>query len=427
MYKMTIKEKFKNSIRRGTGEAHLIMRANPKIDFSNYIIKAALNNFSYDNQSEGSRAVYIFELIELSNRKEKIREAVLRRLANERTDSWALDQLFGITALLAKNGDLQARKAIYKRFYKKRIKYSEWLGEDAIIAVDGIEGLKFIAEIKGKMIQRYPEERDDGFIVDFFQDNNPDINVYDELEKSAINRTYIKTYLNTILKYKNLRPGGKRQKYNYEIVSERINSNVMIPLPPADVKDLSESDIKKLASDFLNETDRLRQEKYMRIFDRIQYPYDYQSILEIAKGKYSNKDRLIEFSIKALRFFKSKDIRDFALEKISRAKYLDIYINLLIGNYKNGDSKLLHEIVQRTKNEHKIDDLAFSYVGIYTANKTKDCKVPLAALYDKLTCGIHRKDIVNILIENKVLPTKIMREIEHDSYEATRVLWLENN
>lgn len=67
---MTVRQRFKNAIKRGTGETHLLMRKS-KVDFSSDIIKAALTNLSYDNQSEGSRADYVFELIELSNQKKK--------------------------------------------------------------------------------------------------------------------------------------------------------------------------------------------------------------------------------------------------------------------------------------------------------------------------------------------------------------------
>lgn len=55
---MTLREKFRSAIKRGTGETHLIMMENPKMDFSSDIIKAALTNYAYDSQSEGSRADY---------------------------------------------------------------------------------------------------------------------------------------------------------------------------------------------------------------------------------------------------------------------------------------------------------------------------------------------------------------------------------
>jgi hypothetical protein len=190
----TLRQRFKSAIKRGTGEAHLLMKANPDVDFSKDIITAALTNFSYDNQFEGSRADYVFELIQLSGKKEKIRQAILKGLATERKDTWSLDQLFAITTLFAKQGDKEAKKAIYKRFYKKTIRGYRWAGEQAIIELDGLEGLKYIAAIKGKILQHDPEEWEDGGTVDWFQRENPTIKVYQELEKTGKNNEYIKIY-----------------------------------------------------------------------------------------------------------------------------------------------------------------------------------------------------------------------------------------
>jgi len=419
---MTVRQRFKNAIKRGTGETHLLMKDNPNVDFSSDIIKAALTNLSYDNQSEGSRADYIFELIQLSSQKGKIRQVILKALATERKDTWALDQLFDISALFAKQGDQEAKKAIYKRFYKKTIQGSEWVGQDALIEVDGFEGLKYIAKTKGKIIQNDPEEWEDGWTVDYFQEQNPTITVYQELEKASKENKYIKTYLDTIKKHKAKFQKRDRPKYNYEIVTEKIKSKAIVPLPPAGAKELSNSDIKKLADDFLKETDRLKLEKYMRVFDRVKYPYDYQPILKLAKSKNKKDDRLVEYATGSLKFFSGADIREFAIEKLKKVKTPSEYLDLLVSNYKKGDYELLSEIVARCKNEHDIHSLVYGCINIYQTNKTKECKEPLEAVYDKLTCGIHRADIIKILIENKVLSTRLKNEIKFDSNEEIRKL-----
>jgi hypothetical protein len=428
---MTERQKFKIAIILGTGEAHYIIKENPQVDFSNDIIKAALTNYVYDAQCEGSRGKYIFELIELSNKEEKIRQAILAGLATERTDTWALVQLFDLAAQFAKQGDKEARKAIYKRFYKKVIPGSEWAGQEAIIELDGLEGLKHIAEVKGKVLQQDPEEWEDSHLVDYFQEENPTIKVYDELNKAAQTNSCIKAYLDAILENKSSSAQRERPVYDYELVTERINSNATVLLPLIGVQQISEEDIKRLANDFLKEKSRLRLEKYLRIFDDIKFPYSYQPILELAKRKVSSKDRLPESAVHALRHFTGKDIRDFALYQITKAKWPGIYTNLLIANFERGDGKLLKSLVDNTKNEHKMHDLAISVIDIFKANKTAECLEPLVALYGKLTCGIHRADLVETLIENGVLPEKIIQEIQYDSYEDTRMLyqdkkWLRN-
>ena len=428
------RQRFISSIKRGTGEAYLLMRDNPqKIDFTNYIIKAALKNLSYDNQSEGSRATYVFELIQLSHKKEKIRQAVLYALSTERKDTFALDQLFDIASLFARQGDGEAKKAVYKRFYKKTIKGSEWVGQDAIISMDGIEGLKHIAKVKGKIIQNNPEEWEDSSLIDWFQDENPTINVFKELERAGASNEYIKTYIDTIQKHKASQQEWRWPEYNYETVSEKINSRARVPLTPVGAKKFSDDDVKKLADDFLTETNRLKLEKYMRVFSLVKFPYDdYQPILKHAKSKnrkrlkdtasYPKHDRLVEYACGALKFFSGADIRRFAISKLKDDKHSSDYLDLLISNYKKGDCKLIKDIITRCKNDDDVHSVVWGIVGIYKANKTKECKNPLEAMYDKLNCGLHREDIIEILIENNVLSSRLKDEIKFDSYERIRKL-----
>jgi hypothetical protein len=416
----TIRQRFKSSVRRGTGEAYLIMQSNPTVDFSADIIKASLNNFAYDQQSEGSRALYLSELISLSKQQDKIRKAIFIGLATEKQDTWALVQLFDLAAIFAKQGDKKARQAIYNRFYKSPIQHSEWAGQDAIIEIDGIEGLKYVAKIKGKIIMNDPEEWEGSWLVDYFQEQNPKIKVYQELQSASNSNKYIKVYLEAIKKHKLEMEKIELPKSNYQTIAERISSKAIVPITPLGVKQISKGDIKKIASDFLKETDRLKLEKYMRIFDRVKYPYDYKPILALAKSQNKKTDRLVEFAAGALKYFSGSDIRKFAVETLNRTKQPSDYLDLLVSNYKKGDSKLLTTIVKNCKTENDVHSLIYGYVNIYKANKTKECKEPLETVYSKLTCGIHRTDIIKILIDNKVLSKQIREEIKYDSSEDTR-------
>jgi len=79
-------------------------------------------------------------------------------------------------------------------------------------------------------------------------------------------------------------------------------------------------------------------------------------------------------------------------------------------------------VAKKIKDKNIIEALAASYIEIFKANKTKECKAPLEELYDKMNCGIHRKELVEVLIENNVLSDELREEIKHDSYLETRKL-----
>ncbi len=420
---MNIRQQFRQSIKCGTGKAYLILRDNPGIDFSKDITKAALTNLAYDGQAEGDRADYVASLINLSDKKDKIVDCVLQALESERQNTWALDQLFELAATFAKEGNNKARQAIYHNYFKEVIDGSEWCGQDAIVELDGFEGLKYIVETKGKGLIKDPNDWEDSFFVDDFQKRNPKIKVYEELERASKDNPYIKKYLDTIKKYpwaRSIRP--QRPKYNYQIIKKNIENKRVVPILPRGIKELTKTDLKKLADDFLKETDPVKQEKYLRVFAWVKYPYDYQPILQIAKGRNSRKNRLVEYACKALQYFQAKDIRQFAIEKLNKTNTPSDYLYLLVVNYKKGDCKLMAKIATKYKDEHIIHALVWVYIDIYKANKTKECKKPLEIIYEKLTCGLHRYDIVEILYKNGVLSDRILSEIEFDSYDETRDL-----
>lgn len=422
---MNIKQKFINAIKCGRGEAHILIKENPKVDFSKEIIKAALFNFAYDQQSEGSRDFYIAELINLSGQKDKILPVIYEALKTESNDDWSTEQLFDIATIFAKEGNESAKKAVYESYYKYVMNGADWAGQEAIVEIDGLKGLLYVAETKGKYLLENPESWIDSFFVDDFQKENPSINVYGELRKLAENNSYIKKYLETIEenKFAVYKPNkDEKEKYDYKYVKDRFK-NKYLGIGPRIFEKLPKKDLKKLANDFLQESERSNQEKYLRVFAHVEFPYDYQPILELAKAKVRKTDRLVEFVVKSLRFFRGKDIRHFALEKLSKTNEPEIYTSLLVGNYRKGDRKLLKSIAEKARNNNVIEYLAISYIDIYQANQTKECKESLEVLYEKMNCGLHRTKLVRILIENNVLSHKIRNEIQFDSKNGTRKLF----
>lgn len=416
-----IKRQFFNSLKRGTGEAYLLAKDNPTIDFSTYIIKGALRNFAYDGQSENSRAQYIFDIISLSDNKNKIRKAVLKGLVTEQEDTWSLTHLFDLAKLYAQQGDNEARQAIYDRFLNNPIEGSDWVGYSEIIELDGLNGLIFIAEKFGKYIEKNPDDWQDDSIIRHFQDGNPKINALQELEKISENNKFIKQYLDCIKRTEENRKNHVQAIQAFSnIIDEVINSKPFLSFRRR--KELKESELNKIAETLLKEKDKLKIEKLLNVFTYHKFPFDSEFILKLAKQKATSKNRIKEYAIDSLKFLKSDNIRQFAIDNIPKAKRPESFIEILISNYKNDDYQILTNVALKFKSEHIIENLAGSYVDIYKANKTKECQKPLEILYNKMNCGIHRNGIIEVLIENNVLSDKLKREIKYDSYLETREL-----
>ena len=416
----TIKKTFRSSIRRGTGEAHLIMQNNPTVDFSTDIIKASLTNFAYDGQSEDSRALFLSELIALSKQQDKIRKAVLQGLATEQDDTWTLTQLFDLVKIFAQTGDTEAKQAIYDRFFNHPVDHSDWVGYSEILELDGLKGLIFIADKIGKGLEQNPDDWQDDMIIDHFQRENPKIKAFEELENASKENRFIRIYLDTIKRIEENRKNHIREKVIYKDIIEEVI--LCIPYIRLWKRKLTNQQINVIANQLLIEKNKANKEKLLYVFDKFKFPFDSEFILQLAKQKSTSKNRIVEFAIDALHFLQSKSIRQFALEQLETAKRPESLTRILISNYQKGDSKLLAKLANKFNQDYIIENLASSYIDIYKENKTNECKEPLEAIYDKLTCGIHRKGIIEVLIDNKVLSDKIRQEIKHDSYLETRQL-----
>ena len=416
-----IKRQFLNSLKRGTGEAYLIVKDNPKIDFSNQIIKGALNIYAYDGQSEGNRAQYIFDIISISKQWNKIRQAVLQGLATEQDDTWNLTHLFALAKLYAQQKDTEVRQAIYDRFLTNQIEGSDWVGAYEILEIDGLNGLFYVAEKFGKHIEKNPDDWQDDQIIKRFQKKNKDIKVFEKLKKKAKTSKFIRIYLENIKSTKSNQENHKTKPTKYkDILDEVLNSKPHFSFFRK--RNLTDDEVNQIAMRLIDETDKSNIERLLDIFYFYKFPYDSQLILDFAKQKRTNKNRIVEYAVNALKHLKSKDIRNFALDKIKNSKNPIDYLEILVSNYKSGDFKLLSDFVDKTNNEHKIEQLAGIYSEIYKANKKKECKKPLEILYSKMNCAIHRNGIVKILIENKVLTDKINNEIKFDCDLETRKL-----
>lgn len=397
-----IKRQFLNSLKRGTGEAYLIAKNNSDIDFSTQIIKGALNIFAYDGQCEGNRAQYIFDIISVSKQKEKIRKSVLQGLATEQNDTWNLTHLFALAKLYAQQNDTEIKQAIYDRFLNNPIEGSDWVGAYEILELDGLNGLFYVAEKFGKYIEQNPDDWQDDWIIQRFQEERENIKVSEELKKKAKTNKFIRIYLDNIKRTKSSQKNHKTKLTKYKDISDEVlNSKPRISFRRK--RNLTDEEINQVAKRLIDETDKANIEKFLDIFDFYKFPYDSQIILDFAKQKRTSKNRIVENAIDALKHLKSKDIRNFAMDKIQTAKNPIDYLEILVSNYKSGDFKLLNEIADKTNNEHRIEHLAGIYTDIFKANKTKECKQPLEILYNKMNCAIHRNGIVKVLLDNNVL------------------------
>lgn len=412
-----IKNKFKNSLKRGTGEAILILKNNPELDFSDLIIEASINNLAYDPQCEGSREEYLYELIQLSPNIEKIEQELLKKLSESKDDNWGVYQLFKIAKLFAQKGNKYARKSIYERYSKSLEPDYEFINTLVPIELDGYDGFKFIAEIKGQQFIQDLDAWEDDYIFQYSKELYPEIDFEKKLEEEAGRNKFIKAFLKEIKRSRNQRKSYKRKEYTYKSILELIERNERVFSVMG--KRLNAKDLIKLANNLKIEKNEQKIIKYLNIFSFIKYPLEWETLYNLLD--LENKE-IRNQVIRGLSFFKAKEIRDLAITNLNIKNFDEDYLNLLVENYNEGDYKLINNVLKNTRNIHKFHDFCLLVLNIYEKNKTKECIEPLKKIYDKGFCGLCRINVVEIMIEMKILPEYIKQEGIFDSKMEIREL-----
>ncbi len=409
--------RFENALRRGTGEAVLVLRQHPRLDCRRLLIDAAVHNLAYDPQCEGTREEYLYELIGLSAEKAAIEDALIHHLTTATDDDWGMLQLFGLVGLMAKEGNLRAREAVYWRYAENLNPDFPFLETYTLIDLDGYEGLAFTAEVKGKQLEDDPDEWEDDHILRYAQERLPDTDVEARLEQDAARNQSIRVYLDRVRQNRQKRKAHKPVVHDYHSVKELIDAGRKVPLLVG--KRLSPSDLEALAKDFLAETDEGKGLQYLKIFANAPFPGDPAFLLGFLGH---DNPEVTHQAINALRPFCRDDVRRAALYYLTAEGSSTHYLELLVENYREEDRELIIDVLRRAEDADEFHGAGLSVVHIYEDHPERDGSAPLQVIYDKGTCGLCRTYAVEILLKNNALPAYMHEEGRFDSREEIRKL-----
>ncbi|MFZ6643330.1 hypothetical protein ACO0LL_26650 [Undibacterium sp. TC4M20W] len=404
----------------------LLLKAHPDVDFSRELIVACSKNLANDAQSEGSRAKYLYPLIKRTRQRALIEKTVLQKLKKKKSDSSDLQQLCDLALLMYKGGNAKAREIFLQRFDKSFHEDYEFCGEEQILKMDGLPGLFRLAGKLGKVPKEDRWMYEYRWYIDELQDANPHLQVYAELETAAETNPDINLYYRFISAIEPFKKSRRKVPPAYTVaeleeIINRPNKRAVFKLDRC--LKMKQEEIAAVARNFLDEKKKFRKFKYLRFFYAVKFPFDYQALMQIARGRPNFKTGEVQNAVLALSHFSGDDIRALALKKISTTRIPCDYLHLLVSNYKAGDAGILLEIIGRARNFDEVHLLVQGIIAIYKANPGPDCKLPLEAMYHSMNCSLHRRDLVKLLLDNHVLSEQIVQELAYDSHEDLRKLY----
>ena len=133
----------------GFGRAHVYARENDVSEFRDTLLDACLHCHGVDPQCEGTRAAYMFDLVDLLPDRQFYCDEVLKALPGS-ADDWDAAQRFHFAKHMSLDGDERAKQVMYESFEpgpRKGVNIAL-----NFVQMDGLKGLLFAVGKVGALL-----------------------------------------------------------------------------------------------------------------------------------------------------------------------------------------------------------------------------------------------------------------------------------
>ncbi len=425
-----MKYDFEHYLQAGHGRAYVIARADPE-RYRDRIMAACRKDYSFDMQSEGSRAFLTYDLISLFDDPTPFIEAIKESYKDPVADEdWK--QICYLTDLLL---FFEQRKTVINK-YKQLEKnlYSDELRDMLplcqpfeYVAIKLIEdsSIKVIWNVVndiGKWFLSRTEDPQrlasqflwfDGELEDELGEDR-----FDELLKYNSDSDGVKEYVRIMSLPHEFGRKDRVKNATSEIVMSWIRKEPKIERSEMRARGLmtmSKPEALKLAEQFIIETDTDIKACIASVFTSGKYPWPLDAGLLIECAA-SDNPRLAEEVRSALSFLKDERLHDYAISILEKG-FDSTAVIILINNIRKSDESfilsLLEELPITEENEGDWHGIA-SDIGVNGDNP----ELPESLLtwaYESTLCSWCRKNIVEKMIKRGMLTAEIKEELRWDA------------
>lgn len=156
------KDNFEKAFRLGLGQTILSARLHDLTAFRDIVLDTCLHCYSYDVQIEGTRAIYVHDLISALPDKEFYFREIARSMKGCGDDASAALR-FELSGFLASDGNDEVRRAMFEA-YNPGPNFGDHIGI-VFVQMDGIQGLVFVAGRIGEALLGKTTSIDVGWLL----------------------------------------------------------------------------------------------------------------------------------------------------------------------------------------------------------------------------------------------------------------------
>jgi len=409
-------------LRSGLGRAILYARNHDMRPFKELLLDACLHCYSIDPQTEGTRADFMFDLVNRTPEREFYRDGVLNALRTS-GDDWDAKQRFRFAALLAHEGDEQAKQMMYSS-YDPGPNMGEAIGIE-FVHLDGREGLLLVAEKMGKLLTTTQQNADLGWLMSVSADVLGEAEAKDVLRKGAEQSLFIETYRSAV-EGSDANHGTQPDREwiktaTYDQFRAKWPSVLSYYSPRIWGLYATDMELQKAAHGLLVAPDVTMQIAHLKMFWDRPFPLDHDTLLTLAK---STHERVQHAAVVALVHVSSPAVRAFAFDLVrDHAPLRGFAVDLLAHNFHPGDHTIVLEWFEQENEEESLHTEARKLMSFWQSHPDESLySRMLHGVYERCPCSFCREQAVELLLKRNDLLPALMAECEWDANEDIREL-----
>ena len=454
-----VRKRFRHDMKRGLGSCLITLKNCTDIEeYREDIIWGLKNALAYDTQSEGSRAIYLYDMIKmLEDRSEFYRLAAAGAKRCLKDPGWKFAHYAELLTLMSGEGYAAAMQSLDEIYHilLQAIKNGRGTSVGTFPAVDNFSYLcvsyithsletreekeAFFTRVLsdyGRMIQWKPSESS-RFEDEWFEQVAGEL-LGEERIQQLTEQAAVDPYINEYLQNKS-RLAAECETYKaqrektaeiadaagiYTKLNEGVRPGKEIPylFLHKKLKEGKSEEIKKLGMLYARETDEHLRQTILNLFrtdDAIALLTE-EAISQLLKDIESENESLREEAQRVAVDIQNDQVREYALERLSHCPKDAEALNMLINNYHSGDGRYLIPLVKSVSlNEHDGDwhGIFMDVVNLIERDPAADREISAELLPYMLKegyCSCCRLDFLEMMQKRGLLTQQIMEACRWD-------------
>ncbi|WP_034335514.1 hypothetical protein [Deinococcus misasensis] len=415
---------FELALKRGLGRALQELKMQPHPEHRKVVLQHLVHCCRHDPQIEGIGSVYLLEAAGLAGLTPELPSVLIQHLEKcieeETTGTWDAGQVVQLLGLLAPEHPEITTQLLdwYSRSVQESLELQPWL-EDEILQVCRLNGLRFMLQCNGKMLDEHPEQPFPFSLLDTAK-HVLAMDPRDSMQHWATTDPDIRRLIQAWPE-KQKGPPRKKPDFTYGAIRAIIDSRPEHCMGlPFRGRQVSEDVLLQLANDLEQTTDPELLAPLLCVFQSRPFPKGPEPLIELAQH---TDEKIAVRALSCLEHFAHPEVRRLALEFLTHGQHVVQALSLFKFNFQTGDEQVLQHALDATIVTGDPDDLwnvIHDLTDITQKHPTTEMLEMLTLAFPHQPCSHCRLTLLKVLHQHDVLPSALLAEAAQDLYEETR-------